>query len=96
MSGLVLRMTAKAGEGDMTGLILAAATSMAYCQNIMDSDLRNYCKGKLGRPSSCLVIKRSDLRNKCLALAKGQRSYCLVIRESNLRNECQAEVEAAR
>ncbi len=80
----------------MTGLILAASMAITYCQNIRNSDLRNYCKGKLGRPSSCLVIRQSDLRNKCLALARGQKSYCLVIRENDLRNECKAEVEAAK
>jgi hypothetical protein len=80
----------------MTGLILAAATAITYCQNIRDSDLRNYCKGESGRPSSCLVIRQSSLRNKCLALARGQKSYCLVIRESDLRNACKAEVDAAK
>ena len=75
----------------MMGLILAAATAMAYCQNIKDNDLRNYCKGRFGQSSYCLQIKRSDLRNKCRALTSRKKSYCMAIRDSVLRNECRAE-----
>ena len=94
MRQLVSQTTMKAQEGDMTGLILAASMAMTYCQNIRDSDLRNYCKGRFGQSSYCSQIKRSDLRNKCRALTSRQKSYCMAIKDSNLRNECRAAVAA--
>jgi hypothetical protein len=46
--------------------------------------------------SHCYSIRSSDLKNQCLAQAKGQASYCYSIQDADTKNSCLAQVKGQR
>jgi hypothetical protein len=46
--------------------------------------------------ANCYQIKDSDLKNKCLAMEKGQANYCYQIKDNDTKNYCLAKLKNQR
>jgi hypothetical protein len=46
--------------------------------------------------ANCYQIQDNDLKNKCLAMEKGQANYCYQIKDDDDRNYCLAKLKNQR